>query len=433
MDNTALLATFSVLVMSGACWLAKRDVLFAGFYLFFFIYVIFALIGYAYFPAVSLALGLYVGPEVLRPAVAFLLLSFGGFLGTYALFGERLIHRGWIGVDYRPAPVARMVFFTVIVLFVVLMASIFARDYDQIAYGNDPQMPSFIFSIGFKQMPVVTLVLYAFVRRHSRTALELAVGCGLLIAEAVLFGSIASKSGNRTDVLALSLGVLMYELYPLITDPLGGIRLQGIVALARRPGVVGAIASIVAAGTWLMLRNYSTRGSSQAVEGLPVYASLLYNDFFPPAHMLFGAISLHWIEPLTVIKSNLANATFTGRLLDVPYLQQDLGNVLVPGSSTRSGSFAYYIFAEGYMFAGPFGFLYNAIVPAIGLLGWRRLSATSDPRANLFWAAFAAMFFADVARSQSALIPRYLLFNGVPAAILFSIATGAVLTRAPRT
>jgi len=130
-----------------------------------------------------------------------------------------------------------------------------------------------------------------------------------------------------------------------------------------------------------------------------------------------------------VIKSNLANATFTGRVLDIPYLQQDLGNTLSPNTSTRSASFAYYLFAEGWMFAGAWGFLYNAVIPAVGLLFWRRFSATTDRRANLFWTAFATMSFAIIARSQSALIARTLLFSGVPAVLVFVLATGARTAR----
>jgi hypothetical protein len=187
------------------------------------------------------------------------------------------------------------------------------------------------------------------------------------------------------------------------------------------------------AGGWLMVRNYIARGSLAPVQGLPTYAVLLYNDFFTPAHMLFGAIGLDWVHPVEVIRSNLANATFTGRVLDIPYLQQDIGDVLAPGASSRSSSFAYYLFAEGYMFAGAWGFLYNAVIPVVGLLFWRRLSATTDRRTNLFWAAFAAMFVAVIARSQSALIARTLLFNGVPAAVLFALVTGArPVRRVPR-
>jgi len=428
-SSALLLVLFSAVVLAGAAWLAARDALLAGFYVFLFVYVIFALIGYALYPTLSIALGLYLGPGVVPRAVLFLALSFLGFLVTYAILGERIIHRGWIGVRYAAAPGARLALFGAIVLYLAWMAAVFARDYASISYANFPQMPDFAFSIGFKQMPVVSLVLYAFVRRHARTPFERIAGIALLIVEALLFAMIAGKAGNRSDILALSLGVVTYELFPVLTDDRGGLRPGRALQLARRPVVVALVALVGVAGGWLMLRNYAARGSLGAVEGLPTYAILLYNDFFTPAHMLFGAIGLDWVHPWAVIQSNLANATFTGRVFDVPYLQQDIGNALVPGTSNRMASFGYYLFAEGWMFAGAWGFLYNAIVPALGLLCWRRLSATRDLRANLFWAAFAAMFVATIARSQSALIPRSLLFNGVLAAVLFVLATGARAVR----
>lgn len=428
MDGIPGLILFSGAVLAGGWWLARRDFVLAGFYAAFFVYTIFAMVGYELFPVASIALGMYFGPEVYREYYRFVLLSFAAFLGAVAALHGRLVRPGRVAVAFRPSTVGFLAFLAVASVALLWLTAVFARDYDRISYSSDPQFPDFAFSIGFKLMIVLSLVFYAVLRHHARGAFERAlVGAGFAYGLG-LFLAIAGRSGNRTDVLALALGLATFEAYPLLTDEAGRLRL-GALARRRAIGAMLAVAVVGAVSVAAIVRNYATRGSEGRLGELPTFARVLYNDYYTPAHMLFGAVAMDYVRPRDVVRSSVANAFFLGRAVDAPYLQQDLGNLLVPGSSTRSGTFGFYVFAEGFLALGRWGFLYNGVVVFLGLCLWRLLSSTTSRRANAFAAAFAAMFFVNVARNQSVLMLRYLYFYGVPAIALFTLATGLRLPR----
>jgi hypothetical protein len=424
MSPDASIAVLCVTFLAGLIAVTRRDALLGGFYFFLFVYIIFALVGYAYFPLLSQVLGLYFGPGILPTVTWFCTGSFAAVAVCILFFHKHLVRPGWIGVQYAASPRASYAFLALASLFLIIMLLLFIRDYDEIDYAKVPQMPSDLFAIGFKQINIVALTLWAVIRNHAYNRSHRVMAAALFGASMLLFFAIAAKAGNRTDIVAFGMGVGTFELWPMLTSRSGGLAFsrtqnrQGLLAVTRTV-LVGLVALVA------IQVNFALRGGAAQLEGVPAYVAVLYNDYFTPAHMLFGSIALDWVRPIEVLQSTLANGFFLGRTLDVPYLQSNIGNVLVPGSSGRSFSFAYYVFSEGYMVAGFPGFLYNGLVVGGGLLAWRNLSVTADRRANIFWAAFSAMFFANIARSQSVMMLRYLFFFGVPALICFSLATGA--------
>jgi hypothetical protein len=347
----------------------------------------------------------------------FIFLSFAAFALFFAVLRPYLIRPERFAVRYQPSVESKLFFLIALVGFLVWMSAVFIRDYSRISYAGDPQIPDFLFAIGFKEMPIVNMVLFACVRRHSKGATERIFVGGLLVYSLWLFSSIAGRAGNRTDILALLLGVAVYELYPFFVNQLGGMAVRLTAARVRALLAIGALG---AAGLFMMFNIQSTRERGET--GLPTYATVLYNDYYTPAHMLMAAIGFGYTRPIEVLKSNLANAFFFGR---VPYLQTELGNMVRPGSSSRSASFGFYVFTEGYLALGRWGFLYNGIVPLLGIALWRLPSSSDDRLFNAFGTALAAMFFANIARSQTMLLVRDFYFFLIPALVLFAIVTGA--------
>jgi hypothetical protein len=427
MSPIVMLVLFSIFVLGTTVWMARHDIIFGGFFAFFYVYTIFAMVGYQFYPLVSWSLRLYFGTAVYEVYFWFVTLSFAAFAAAFAVGRRWLVRTDRYGVAYAPRTRRRLLYFAGCAGFLVWMAAVFARDYNQIAYTNDPQMPDFLFAIGFKQMIVVLLVLYAVIRRHSMGGTERGIAGLLFLTGTLLFIAIASKVGSRSDILALLLGLAIYEAYPAFTSRTGGLRLR---LDARQLRVFAAVSVTLVVAVVLLFRLEGARTGTLPAARLPLYATILYNDYFTPAHMLFAAIGLDFVQPMFVLKSNLANAFFVGRVFDVPYLQTEIGNIVAPGSSSRTGSFGFYIFAEGYLAFGRWGFLYNGIVPLLGIALWRLLLASSaDRRFNAFGAALTAMFFASIARSGTVLIVRDLYFFVVPALVLFWLATGAFAHR----
>jgi hypothetical protein len=423
--DAVVLAVLTVLTIVLIYRIAQVDALSGGLGFFFLLYVIFALIGYRFFPVLSQLLNAYFGAGLYNVVLPFVFLSFLAFYASARLLHPRLIGRVQYTILYQPVAWVKWAALLLATAIAAWMSYALVGLYDKISYAANPQIPSLAYRTLFKQVPYLLLLLWVFGRRHARSPLERGLSFSLVALFGVLFVTTALKASNRTDILALLLGIAWCELAPLVLDASGRLRTQWSLASALRIGQLAA----VAVGALLLME--SIKGTRQTpLSELPGFARLLLNDYYAPAHILFAAIEYGYIQPLLVLKSNIANSLLVGGVLDVPYLQTELGNRLVPGSSTRSTGFALFFFAEGYMTGGRWlGVLYNGLVPVIGLALWRRLARTQDLAYNALVGALCAMSFATVARSGSHLMFRVYLFSLLPYLFCFRIVTGARLVR----
>jgi hypothetical protein len=149
--------------------------------------------------------------------------------------------------------------------------------------------------------------------------------------------------------------------------------------------------------------------------------TLVYQDYYAPAHMLFAAISYHIIDPLLVVASNITNIIPEYGL---PYLQFNITDVFNPGLTTRASSYAFYILTEGYLFCGDFGFIYNALVISAGIGLWRLMCSTRSSRFNALILPIMALDVTNLCRGQSAYFIKIIYFHTLPALLMIFFATG---------
>lgn len=423
--DVVVLAALTVATLVGIYRIARIDVISGGLAFFFLVYVIFALVGYRFFPILSQVINAYFGVELYRAALPFIFLSFLAFYTS-----TRLLHSDLVGavqhtVQYNPVAWVKWAALLILLMVATWMAYTLIGIYGRISYGSNPQIPDFVYRVLFKQVPYFVVLLWALARRHALSFFERALAFSLTALFTMLFVVTALKAGNRTDILALLLGVAWYEVAPLAVDASGRLTIRWNRALAVR-----IVQLVAAAAVALLLMDFVKGTRETPAAEIPAYARLLVNDYYSPAHMLFAAMEFDYVRPLLVLKSNVANALYGGGVLNVPYLQTELGNRLVAGSSSRSTGFALFFFAEGFIAAGRWlGILYNGLVPVIGLALWRRLARTQDLGYNALVGALCAMSFATVARSGSHLMFRVYLFSLLPYLFCFRIVTGARLRK----
>jgi len=171
----------------------------------------------------------------------------------------------------------------------------------------------FLFIVIFKQTVGFFLILYAIARQRTGPAPRQLV-LALLAITSLLFLISAAKLGNRTDILAVTLGIVVYETSQTRIN--AKFLLRCAVALL----MVG-----------LLLVAVETGRTEDAKESDGVAVALLTKDYYAPAHMLFAAISFDFVEPLEVIRSNTANALVK---LNVPYLQATITDLFRPDLAT---------------------------------------------------------------------------------------------------
>ncbi|MHB8473607.1 MAG: hypothetical protein ACYDC8_12350 [Gammaproteobacteria bacterium] len=416
MEPGILIGIFAVIFLVTGHYIWRRDVLFGFVYLFLFIYSIFAQIGYAYFPVVSELINAYFGPQVFYSVNIFVTLSFISFFIVFYFLHKYVIKRPAYKVVQSHQRLS-IIFYMVVIGHMIGMALYFYLNYDLLTYTNaydeefqaSQGLPFILFGIGFKLSVAVNLALYFMLRVKTQDAprINRTFVLVLFLLELTLFIVISFRLGSRTDPLSLMLAVTALEIGLMRGEKTNS---RNLLKLAAVYGVV--------LFTLVMIEAARSQGGAETGS---LAERILYRDYYPPFHILIAAMALHYVDTLEVIASNSANALV---LLKHPYIQETVTELFNPGISTRSSSYAFYLFGEGYIAAGWIGFIYNGLVVFLGVSLWRRLAHSNHRYYNLFMLSLVATQMANIVRSQSSYFIKDIYMIFLPAMILFFLGTG---------
>ena len=414
MFDIFLLVFFSVFVLISGIKILKKNVLFGGCYFFLYLYSIFAQIGYCFFPEFSELIYAYFGEEYFYK---FYFFNFLSFLSFYLLFKFRfplLRKRRKYDVVKVFSSLNYLFFLVLIFCFLVYQTYYLITYNDSITYTNasnpdflaSSNLMYFIFSVGFKFMAAISLIFYSQLRLKKHFKYISYASRPLIfmffISTVTLFFIIANQLGNRTDILAFVLGLLAFE-YLL------GFNLKKFFRLI-----------ILLLPIFFILIYIQSSRSNSINEG-GVAQIILINDYFSPAHMLYSAMGLGYIDTIEVITSNLSNILFK---LNYPYLQEPITEMINPGVANRSQGYAFYLFTEGFIFMGYLGFLYNSFMLYFGLSVWYRLQNSNNSYYSIIFISIMCTQFANLARSQSSYFFKDIYMFFIPVLFLVFLSSG---------
>jgi hypothetical protein len=420
MNEPAAIVLCSLVFLATWIHLCRKDIFFAGAFLWIFIYTIFTQYGYWYLPDLSMALRLYFGTEVFMEYSIFVTASLIAIY-CFSLMALRRFLRGPLyTVKKTEIPGGRFPYYFVTFCHLGLLSILFVKNYGRLEYSNSSDefflssmgLEFVLFLVLFKLQVVTNAVLYAVLRGQSSAERLRSAPLWVLLAVSVaLFAAIAIKVGSRTDPLALLLAVTAIELQI-------GVHSRTLVRRFVFLGVLGFIG--LSALTYIANR----RSEDQSYDWR---ASVIANDYYIPSHMLIAAIAFNYVDPVEVIRSNSGNALFK---LNQPYLQASVTDHFSPGLSTRSASYAFYVLTEGYVFAGRYGgVLYNGIVLVLWLSVWRYLASSQSLLFNLAVLGMLSSQFANIARGQTSYFFKDLYLIFLPGFVCLILLTGLVPSR----
>ena len=371
-----------------------------------------------YFPELSEVIKAYFGPEIFYPANIFITLSFISLFVFFLLFFRyTTCFPAYSAV--RSVPRLNIIFYAVILIHFFFISYYFASNYDLINYANasDEQFLKYhgtsliVFGIGFKHSVFINLLLYFMLRvnKYDSPHVNKAFVLPLLILELSLFLMIAFKLGNRADILSLTLGIVFVEIELMRSAKVKYLNFACITV---------AIILVL----FILVKVEGLRGS-EFVDDYAFIERIIYKDYYAPAHILFAAIGFNYINPWEVLASNFYNSLI---LVGHPYLQETVTELFNPGITTRSASYAFYIFSEGYLVFGLMGFLYNGLIFFVGISIWRLFSNSSNNYFNLFLLSLMASQAANIARGQSSYFIKDIYTIFIPAIVLLYLGTGLI-------
>jgi hypothetical protein len=422
MPPALLISLFSFFFIVSFAYIIRRDYLSGLYYFFLFVYTIFTQIGYALYPETAIVARAYYGQEIFFDYWLFVSLSFLVIFLAFVLFWRSNRHpAAQISEDPRGSQSVgrKIVFFVTVVVFNVAMIYSFLSNYESIGYVGDI-FPSKFFTYGFYSYGSVIMVLYAKLRTFSSNAFGKVLCRILLLVSLGVLVAISIRSGQRNQILALAVGIASFE---FISSP----SKFGKKFVKVLPLMIAALLFVI------VLTNLRTQISDisplEFIQLFPpvlgesvraFFLSPIFQDYFAPSLQLFASIYHQLIFPTEVIRSNVLNSVV---FMGYPYLQETVGKFIDP-AVTRTQGYAYYLLTEGYNFAGWFGILYNAWIFWGGLLLWRKLFLRGNREFNRFMTTMMAMQVFGIVRGQSVYFIRDIYLLLLPAALLFSLATG---------
>ena len=412
--DEALLIIESAMFLLFSALLFRKERIYGIYFFFIYIYAIFVQIGYLYVPVPSFHSQAYFGEEIWQNVTLFILLSgitlflFLYYCSPRILKKMRSTRLCMYVYDGKRVSSRRLVI-AFIVINLIVQYCIFFISYNEltwsIAQGDDLFQVHFLvgtFVYLLKFSDATNIALYCTLRQSisykNNTGLFL-----LGLFSFISFIVFTLKIGNRSDLIAVILGIVVFETSQIIITfrKLAGICFFGVALIAYS----------------YFLGNARAESGEQNID---LSLQLLRQDYFGPAHILFAAVAFNYVKPSEVILSNTANTLFK---LNYPYLQSPITDLFASGVATRSQGFGFYTFTEGYVFAGFIGFLYNGIVLGALMTFWRSLAMTNSKKFNYFLLAIMGSMVINVVRGQSSYYIKYLYTFILPGTLIYLALT----------
>lgn len=403
-----------ILCMLMTLYIWKRDKFYAFYYMALILYAFPALIGYRFFPNLSVMQKAYFGEKEWMSYFLFVIISFVTFTLFFHFFYKIPLKRSFLKIEKKKHETD--LYFYVALIFIVFAVLVqivnLIVNKDMISWENianaeiiSNNMLMKICSSLFKISVGYNLILYFFVRSRCFKSIKKNLIIITFTFSFAVFLFYAFKSGNRTDLVAFFLGFMMIESY------LGYFNKKTVIKYL--------LLMIIAVGFMMAIAKSRDRNFGSGLDSFAY--KILAQDYYAPEHILFAAMHLKVIEPMEVIKSNFCNSLV---MLGYPYLQQGVTEMFNPGVATRNTGYAFYIFTEGYLFIGKLGWLYNGLVLNLGLRFWRRISNSKDKEFNHICIALMAAFSINLVRGQSSYFIKYLYTNLIFNLILYFLISG---------
>lgn len=408
-----LLLLEASLCIGGIAYIFPREKIFAVFFFFLFLYAIVPQLGYFYISDLSVQIKAYFGEGPWYPASILITTSFVLILILFSLFWRPLVALMPLRFSIKKLNtyIWQNVSLGFVVALVIFQGAYLFLNFDNVNwYANqdeDLRSTNQLFSIflmSFKYSVAVNVVLYCIAKDDLGNYPNI-VYKTLSIISLSMFILIAMRLGNRTDFLALGLGIFVYHLY---RDKLNFRWIYTVITCA----VILGIALYM-----IEVNRYSDEGSNQD----SILEKLMLKDYYAPAHMLFAAVYYELIDPMEVFVSNVSNSLM---MLNYPYLQFGITEEFNPGVATRSAGYAFYLLTEGFMVAGMFGFIYNAFVIILGMAAWKKFACTRYIAFNNFLLGLMGCMLVNLVRGQSSYFIKYFYTFILPGAFLYVLLAG---------
>ncbi len=420
----------------------KRDIFFSIYFIFLFIYSFFSIITYIYYPEIiNLLVKLPVDSSSLSKSIICTILSIISLYFSFFLIYLPINIRK-LNILYKRKQ--QKLFFKFVFLFLILGFIIFLPYRNQLSYKlitiiDNTQTIDIgykIFTSFFKFLPYLLTLIYISLRQELFVRSNRKLAFFVLLILSLSFLYIAISLGNRTDLLKLFISVAYFEI--ILKNNINNISINKNIKtffnrLTVKKKSFYKFLIYFSISSLILLSTYSLTffRSDNYVFGFlsfrsPIQRFILLNDFTFPFTLLTTIIENNIILPFEVFQSNTSNF-LAG--INYPYLQEITLNYLNSRdfNVTSASSPGFFSFAEGFLFMGSFGFIYNGLVFGFLIAIYKLISSSKDVQYNQFTSSIMVGLIPQIVRAQSATMAKIIWFYVIPSIILYQLVSGTYI------
>tara|TARA_B110000240_G_scaffold166937_1_gene188499 strand:+ start:8537 stop:9781 length:1245 start_codon:yes stop_codon:yes gene_type:complete len=370
-------------------------------FLILYIYTIFAQIGYAYFPELSILIGAYFGPMLFYKYWAFMFFSFFFSFFLYKKMIPINKKKYTYLVKSKSHKLGGTFFFLIVILLYLILNLYFIKNRGLFGWGGGSPMGSQWFTIGFKIFGICAFIVYTLFRDTSNQIKKRRFSFIIFLICFLFYLKVAIAAGTRSDILYFFVAISFYELSPVINTikyqkkkiflfMVSGFFLVSMLVILLN------LRTQVSNVDFSSFVNAENNDSGTVDKGL--VAAFLLQDYYGPSHTLFVSMHHNIIDPIEVFKSNFANSLVKFKY---PYLSTTIVEK-VGSRSERGAGWSYHYFVEGYNALGLVGVFYNALFWNLGMLLWTKLAQSNNGRHNKAMLSILALIIMMAMRGQTA-------------------------------
>ena len=392
-----------------------------------YIYTIFAQIGYAYFPELSDLYGAYFGPMLFYKYWAFMFFSFFFTFLLYKKMNPANDKKDIYIVKSTSLNYGEYFFFLIAILIYLALNLYFERYRGLFEYGSGNPMGGPWFGIGFWIFTLCNFILYTLARDKSNKIKKRIFSFILFLLCLSFFLKVGIAAGTRSSILYFFIGIAFYELSPIIKT----------IKYQKRNIFILMVSAFFVISALTILRDIRTQGENIGFSSIfnhessesqfldqDSFTTMLLQDYFLPSHTLFVSMQFNIIDPLEVVKSNLANSLV---LLKYPYLTTTILERGLGIENDRGVGWAYHYFVEGYNALGLLGVFYNALFWNLFMALWSRLSRSNNRRHNKAMLSISVLVIALVMKGQISAFIQFYWMILLPGLVLLLLANNSTI------
>jgi hypothetical protein len=387
-----------------------------------YIYTIFAQIGYAIFPEISVFFGAYFGPSLFYKYWVFMFLS---FIFSFILY-KKMNPKDTNKVLYCVKPTMRnygeICFYIFVITLYLSLNLYFYINRGLFGYGGGQTMGGPWFGIGFLIFQTSLLILFTLFRDKSNKITKRIFSFVLFIFCFLFYVQISFAAGSRSHMLYFFIACSIYELSPIIKT----------IRYKKKKFLILLFISFILINVLSFLRSYRQTGDGFSLSSILNYDTsdskfsdqdlltvILAQDYYLPSHTLFVSMNHKIIDPIEVIKSNFTNSLFG---FDYPFLTNTILERGLGFDNERGVGWAYHYFVEGYNAMGLLGVFYNALFLNLCMILWVNLTRSNNKMHNKSMVAILALVVALSMKGQTATFIKFYWLILLPALVLLTLA-----------